>query len=164
MGSLGLNGLNNVHAFQNLAEDDMLTVQPGALNGSDEELRTVGVSASIGHGKQTRNAVLQIEVLVGELLSIDGLTAHSVSHGDISSLEHKFRDDTVERRAFVVQRFSSLANALLTSAKRSEVLSSLGSLIGKELKGDATGVLSANSEVKEDLRVGTRGIASGGLL
>ena len=32
------------------------------------------------------------------------------------------------------------------------------------LKGDATGVLSANSEVKEDLRVGTRGIASGGLL
>jgi hypothetical protein len=36
-------------------------------------LGAVGVLASIGHGKKEGLGVLQLEVLVGELLSVDGL-------------------------------------------------------------------------------------------
>lgn len=33
------------------------------------------VGASVGHGQQTGAVVLQLEVLIGELLTVDGLTA-----------------------------------------------------------------------------------------
>ena len=41
----------------------------------DEELRAVGVGAGVGHGEEERTVVLELEVLIGELLTIDGLTA-----------------------------------------------------------------------------------------
>ena len=38
----------------------------------DEELGAVGVLAGVGHGQPARAVVLQLEVLVGELLAVDG--------------------------------------------------------------------------------------------
>ena len=43
---------------------DVLAVEPVGDNGSDEELRAVGVLASVGHGEQARFGVLQLEVFV----------------------------------------------------------------------------------------------------
>lgn len=40
-------------------------------HSSDEELRTVGVRTSIGHGKQALLSVLELEVLVLELVAVD---------------------------------------------------------------------------------------------
>lgn len=37
-GTLGLDTLDNVHTLDDLAEDDVLAVQPGGDNGGDEEL------------------------------------------------------------------------------------------------------------------------------
>jgi hypothetical protein len=39
----------------------------------DEELRTVGSGASVGHGEQEGLVVTELEVLVGELGSVDRL-------------------------------------------------------------------------------------------
>lgn len=40
-------------------------------NGGDEELRTVGVLAGIGHGQLALLGVLELEVLIGELVAVD---------------------------------------------------------------------------------------------
>ena len=36
-----------------LAEDDVLSVQPGRFGGGDEELAAVGVGARVGHREQS---------------------------------------------------------------------------------------------------------------
>jgi hypothetical protein len=37
-----LDGLDDLKTLDNLAEDDVLAVQPGGLDGADEELGAVG--------------------------------------------------------------------------------------------------------------------------
>ena len=62
---------DGAHAVEDLAEDDVLAIEPGRLDGGDEELAAVGVLASVGHGEPARAIVVQLEVLVGELLAVD---------------------------------------------------------------------------------------------
>ena len=51
----------------------MFAIEPGCLDSSDEELRSVGVFAGIRHAQPARAVVLQLEVLVGETVTIDAL-------------------------------------------------------------------------------------------
>jgi hypothetical protein len=41
---------DDVHALNDLAENDVLAIEPGGLGCAQEELRTIGVGSSIGHG------------------------------------------------------------------------------------------------------------------
>lgn len=92
-GPAGLNGADNLHgldvAFGNAAKDDVLAIEPRGDNGGDEELGSVAgscqrqpkpmpldhvrVGASVGHGQKEGPVVPQLEVLVRELLAVDGL-------------------------------------------------------------------------------------------
>lgn len=70
--SLGtLHLTHDVHALDDLAEDDVTSVQPGGLLYGDEELAAVGVLAGVGHRQPSSSVVLQLEVLVLETLSVD---------------------------------------------------------------------------------------------
>lgn len=40
--------------------------------------------------------MLQLEVLIGELLAIDGLATSSVAPCEVAALDHEVLDDTVE--------------------------------------------------------------------
>jgi len=79
-------------AVGDLAEDDVLAIEPAGLDGGDEELgavaderlasghskthmrnQNVRVGASVGHGEQTGLGVGNVEVLIGELVTVDGL-------------------------------------------------------------------------------------------
>ena len=85
-----------------LAENDVFAIEPASDDGSDEELRSVAarwdthvsilvnyyrqecrmisrVGTGVGHGEQARLRVLQLEVLIGELLAVDGLAARALS-------------------------------------------------------------------------------------
>lgn len=79
----------------------------------------VRVGAGVGHGQQTRAGVLDLEVLIGELLAVDGLATSAVATGEVTTLEHELGDDTVEGRALV-------AEARGTGAELLEVLGGLG--------------------------------------
>jgi hypothetical protein len=72
----------------------VLAVQPGSLGGGEEELGAVGVGASVGHGENTSTGVLQDEVLVLELVAIDGFATSAVVVGEVASLAHEVGDDT----------------------------------------------------------------------
>lgn len=70
--------------------------------------------------------MLQLEVLVLKLSSVDGLSAGSIVVGEVTTLEHELGNDTMERRLGETE-------ALLVGAESSEVLGGLGGHIGKEL-------------------------------
>ena len=155
--SVGLDGLDEVHSLDDLSEDDVLTVQPGSLDGGDEELRSVGVLSGVGHGQKAGLSVLELEVLISELLAVDGLTTSSVTLGEVSSLEHEVGDHTVEDGSLEVEGLSGLSGSLLTSAESAEVLGSEGDDVSEELEDDAASSLSLDGDIEEDLGVGRHG-------
>ena len=88
--------------------------------------------------------MLELEVLVGELVAVDGLSTSAVVVGELRSacgvewedwthvtaLEHEAGDDSVEAG-------SGVAEAVLASAELSEVSGRLGDDVVVELEGDS---------------------------
>lgn len=96
--------------------------------------------------------MLEVEVLVSELLAVDGLAASTVTGSEVTTLEHEVRDHTVEARALV-------AEALLASAESTEVGGSLGDdtayklehVLVKELELDGAKGSTVLGNVKENV-------------
>lgn len=131
LASVALELLDNVHSLNDFSEDDMLSVEPLGHNSGDEELGAVGVGSGIGHREQSGSTVLDLEVLVFELLTIDGFSSSAVFVGEVTSLNHELRDDSVEGAALV-------SEALFSSAESSEVGSSQRNDLIVEKEGDFT--------------------------
>lgn len=131
-------------AVDDLAEHHVLAVQPRRHDRGDEELGAVGVLAGVGHGQQERAVVLELEVLVGELLSVDALAAGAVAAGEVTALEHELRDDPVEAGALV-------AEAVLAGGQLAEVLRRLGNDVVVQLEDDAPGSVAVNGDVEENV-------------
>ena len=77
----------------------MLAIQPASHDSGNEELRAVAanfvsvaqrsgdqcclrVGASVGHGQQTGLLVLELEVLISELLAVDGLATSALNSNE----------------------------------------------------------------------------------
>lgn len=139
--------VDDVHSFDNRSEHDMFTIQPCCLFSTDEELRSICVLASISHRQNSSSCVLQREILILELVSVDALSTGSVVFGEVSALAHEFRDDAMERAVLV-------SKALLTSAQGTEVLSSLWNDIRAKLHDDFSCKISTDVDVEENPRQG----------
>jgi hypothetical protein len=59
--------------LSDFTKDNVLAIQPRGHDSGDEELRTVGVGTSVSHGQEERTVVLQLEVFILELFTVDGL-------------------------------------------------------------------------------------------
>ena len=163
-GALALHELHDLEALDDLAEDNVLSVEPLGLGGADEELGSVGVGTSVGHGEGSGAEVLSGlsgEGLVGELLTVDGLAAGTVTAGEVTTLDHEVRDDTVESGALVVKGLAGASDTLLTSAESAEVLGGLGAGVGEELEHDAAGGLTSDGDIEENLGVGGDDLGAG---
>ena len=99
----------------------------------DEELRTVGVGTSIGHGQQTRTGVLQLEVFIRELLAVNAFASSTISVGEVTTLNHEVRNNTVENGVLVMKRLARFTNALFTSTQSTEVFDSLGNSLTESI-------------------------------
>ena len=148
-----MHGINNFLALDDLTEDGVLSVEPGAGDKCDEELRAVGVWAGIGHGEEVGNGVLSGEVLVGKLGSVDGLATGAVLGGEVTTLGHKVSDHSVEGAALVVKGLSGLTRTTLTCAECAEILSGLGSGVSEELELNSSNGLATDVDVEENLGV-----------
>jgi len=84
----------------------------------------------------------QTDEKIDLLLAVDGLATSAVATGEVTTLEHKVGDDTVELGAGVTE-------ALLASAESAEVLGSVGDNVGAQLHGDAAegGTVDGDIEV-----------------
>ena len=128
----GLDSLDNPHRLLvgDLTEDDVLAIKPFRLDSGDEELgavatryvrqmgnlgqcTTLRIRASVGHREKTRLGVLFLEVLIGEFLTVDGLSTGAllcvsfprvegvvcityIATSKVSTLEHEVWDHTME--------------------------------------------------------------------
>ena len=142
--------LENVLSLSNLSEDSVLSIEMRSRNEAEEELRSVGVGTSVGHGEDTGTVVLVNEVLIVELSSVDRFTSGTVSNSEISTLCHEAGDDSVPDAALVVEGLSRFTDSLLSSAESSEVLSGLGG-VGSKSHSDASSSLSTNGDVEENV-------------
>lgn len=132
-----------------LSEDSMLAVEPIGLNEGQEELRAVGVGASVSHGQQSGDIVLVVEVFILELGTVDRLSSSAVTGGEIASLGHEVGDNSVELAVLVVEDSARFAGALLTGAEASEVLSGFGDFVGEEFELEFLGG-TINGKVQEN--------------
>ena len=121
--------LEDVITFDHLTEDGVGTIEPIGGAESDEELTAVGVGASVSHGEETSLVVSDVEVLIGELGSVDGHTTSAVVVGEVTTLGHEVLDDSVEGASLV-----GVLLFVVAAAEGSKVLSALGGIVGKELK------------------------------
>ena len=92
VGTLALDLLDEVLALNDLAEDDVLAVEPRGDDGGDEELGSVGVGSGVGHRQEEGLVVLELEVLVGELVAVDGLSTSAVVVGELTSAREPEKD------------------------------------------------------------------------
>jgi len=139
-----LDGLHDIHAGGDPSENYVLAVQPSSLGGAKEELASVGVGASIGHGENTGSGVLQDEVFVGEFVAVDGLASGSVTSGEVTTLAHESRNNAMESRFLV-------AEPLFAGAESTEVLARLGADVRVERHDDTARGASADLHIKEDV-------------
>ena len=162
-GALLLHLGNHVHTLKNLAEDNVLAVEPLGLGGADEELGSVGVGAGVGHGQGAGAEVLAAlsgEGLVSELLAVDRLATSAVLAGEVAALDHEVGNDAVEGGGLVVQGLAGAAGSLLASAQSAEVLGGLGASISEQLEDNAASGLATDGNIEEHLGVG--GVGRGG--
>lgn len=127
--AVGFDLPDDVHTLDDATEDDVTVIQPGGLHGGDEELGSVGVRAGVGHRHDSGAGVSQDEVLILELVAIDGLATGAVVVLEVTTLAHEVRNHTVEGGALV-------AEALLSGAQSTEVFASLWSNICAQLNND----------------------------
>jgi len=139
-----LDGLHDIHAGGDPSENDVLAVQPRGLGGAKEELASVGVGASIGHGENAGSGVPLDEVFVGEFVAVDGLASGAVTSGEVTTLAHESGNDAMES-GFLV------AEALLAGAESAEVLARLGADVGVERHDDTARGATADLHIKEDV-------------
>lgn len=84
-------------------------------------MRSVGVLSSVGHAQLALLGVLQLEVLVFKLVSVDRLATCAIPSREITTLNHEILDDAMERRAFI-------AEALLAGCQGTKVFGGLQGL------------------------------------
>ena len=120
----------------------MLAVEPGAGHGGNEELRAVGVWASVRHGQLPRLGVSQLEVLIREFFAVNTLAASSVTASKVAALEHKLGNHAMESGTLV-------AEPLLAGAEGAEVLGALGGDLSLEAHHDTAGLDAADGHIKE---------------
>lgn len=145
--SSSFNLADNVHAFNNTAKNDVLAIQPRSLGSAEEELASVGVGASIGHGEDTWTGVLQGEVFILKLVAIDGLSTSAIVVREVTTLAHELGDDTVERGSLE-------AKTTLAGAESAEIFSSARHYVGTQLHDDSSAVDIVDGNIKKAFRVG----------
>lgn len=111
------------------------------------------VGSSVSHGQDAGSSVLQSEVFILKFVAVDGLSSSTITPGEITSLAHEVRDNTVESTSLEVEGLARAARALLTGAESTEVLSGLGDNVSTKLHDDASSGGTANGHIKENARI-----------
>jgi len=115
LGSNCFNLLDNIHTFNNTAENDMLKIQleswigdskfpwifrrplcsdnrtylsvePFGFDGAKKELWTISVWSGIGHWENSWSSVLQLKVFIFEFVSVDWFTSGTIVVCEVTTL------------------------------------------------------------------------------
>ena len=138
-------------SFDDASEDHVLGVEKVAFGAGDEELTAVGVLARVGHGQQAGPGVLQAEVLVGEVGSVDAHGARAVAIDEIPALDHEVFDDAMELGVF--EAGGHAVPPEFAGTQLPEVLGGSGHHVGEQLHFHATDFRVTDGDVEKHHRV-----------
>lgn len=128
---------NDIHTLDNFTEHNVTVVQPWGQHGGDEELRSIGILASVGHAQKTDFVMLEGEVFVSKTSAVDWTSvvkcngesnqiiinnlifgfernlasnspASAISSSEVTTLDHETFDDTMELAAFVSEMATNI--------------------------------------------------------
>jgi len=134
---------DDIHTFNHLTKSDVLVVQLHRTLQSDEELRSIAVSAFIGHADDTCLGVATNKVFIIESATIDTFATISVVELKVTSLDHKVFHGTKNLASFVAKLLLCVSpNTIFPSAEATEILRSSGSDVWEKLN-DYTAARSA---------------------
>ena len=110
----------------------------------------------------------EFEVLIGELLAINGLAASAVTVGEVATLDHEIADDAVEARTLIAEPLlTSRQSAFFFGMRQSqrifggekhvikdspEVFGSFGNSLAVEADHDAPKIFVAMLDVEKNLQ------------
>ena len=86
MRSNSLDGLDDIQTLGDRSENNMLSIEPTSLGSAQEELTSVGTWSSVSHTEDTWSGVLEFEVLILELVTVDGFSSSTVVVGEVATL------------------------------------------------------------------------------
>jgi len=138
-----LNLFDDFVALEDFSKDNVSTIEMGRSGGSNEELGSIGVLSGVGHRHETLLGVLQLEVLVGEFITIDRLSTSAIALCEVTSLNHEVLDDTVEAGTLV-------SITLLSSSQSAEVLGGFWNSSSVEPDHNTTHLLISMFDIKVD--------------
>ncbi len=81
------NLLHHIHAIRNLAENNVLAIQPRCLDCGDKELRSLCIWTRIRHGQISGLCVLDFKVLIVEFATVDGFTTSAGTVSEVTTLD-----------------------------------------------------------------------------
>ena len=84
-----------------MAKDNVLWIEPMGFGSAEKELWAVGVWPGVSHGEDSGSGVLQLEVFVGELFTVDWFTTSPIVLREVTTLAHESGNDSVEGGALV---------------------------------------------------------------
>jgi len=99
-----LQGVEDVQAADDAAEDGVLAIQVGAGAECHKKLRLVGVRSTVGHAKDAAPAVREVglELVLERSAFLEGRLAAPPRAGWVTALDHEVADTAVEARLLVV--------------------------------------------------------------
>ena len=147
---------NHILSFHDTTKDNVLAVQMRRRFGGDEKLRSVRPGPRIGHGQKKGLLVLQFEILVLKLFTVDTLTTATIARGKVTTLYHELLNDTVEGAALVVEWLAFGTHALFTRTQGQEILRRVGRNIHVQLHHDAADRVATVLNIDWRSRVGER--------
>ena len=84
-GSDLLDSLHEILAFKNFAKNNVAAIKPRCHDGRDEELRSIGVFASICHREKEWLVVLQLEIFISKLGTVNRFATNASSVSKVST-------------------------------------------------------------------------------
>jgi len=141
---------DDIETINDFAKDGVLAVQVGRINKGDEELGAVRVRSGVSHGKQTTFGVLDIEVLISELGTVDRFAPSAIASCEITTLSHEAWDDAMQAGSGESEGFPQLSHAFLARAECSEVVSRFWNDVIVEREDDTSNVGTTDRDVEVD--------------
>ena len=105
--SKGLDFLDDIHAFHYASKNNVLSIKPFCFCCAQKELRSICVRSCIGHWENSWSSVLQIEVFIRKLGSVNWLSTSSIVGCEVSALAHEIWDYSVKWGSFEAESFFS---------------------------------------------------------
>jgi hypothetical protein len=137
--------LDPVHFFDNFlaafnsAENNVFAIKMRSLTKRDKELGAICVSTGISTREQVLFCVLDLEVFISKLLTVNRLASCAVALGEVSSLSHEATDDPVEAAILEVKHLTADSGTTsFACAKLSEVFSCAWNDVLEEFKNDGS--------------------------